>query len=521
MIVRKILVCVLSAFLLLFGGELFAKPNLNNVNRLIKQGGECWNSNPELAEKRYRQAFDEAMYFTRPQVNKNVREKALALATSCLHPALFVEVRLAIETYLSIFESGRNRAQVFFNKAILQFAEGRALEGVATLSQAEKIAKGWLLKRTQWLKFHGLVRARHYRSAESYLNELKGKRSLKRFDSGEKQISKTLTDQNSIPTFESLKKLETQLAHTYFAQSAPDAELLLLVGKDSAQPLYHGFDVDFQELRRVSFHHLSPNMRVKKLENFLNEYPEAYPQLIGNTMLELRSIHLYELKDPVTAEYWRAQLAGVQGFAEKAEIESLLEKLSCSRIDSPEALKCLYALRGFKDFLPYDNGWLPVFDFQQLNELLAAALLLNDKSKQAFDTVKLEYLNWRVGTIPAHLLFLIAVDMKSLANRKYQELEFPLSNRDDKLINDFLFPLWEMINPTERRLLSAYLISPRFPKIAIDLLLKEITGDPVHNKLDYGFALLADLYQGYRNYVEAQDVWMKMRELHPRSQWIQ
>jgi tetratricopeptide (TPR) repeat protein len=525
---KKFVLCCLLAVMLVAGiMPASAKPSLDRVSRLKKQGLALWQSDPAKAEQLYRQAFDEAMFFTRPAARSAQRERALALAGGCLHPSLFVEARLAMETYLSIYPQGRYHGEVLLNKALLLMAEDRTHDALEVLREARPVTRGLILEQVKWLTFHALIKAKLYRSAEAFLKEIHGTkttgrkgRSVKRFADSENLLAQVMaTAEKSEARDEDLARVEKTLQKTYFSSIAPETELLLLMGKDQSDELLHGVDVGFQERFRVSLHHFPSFMRIEKLTRFLADYPEAPEELIGTVVQELYSINRHEAKDAFAAEQWRKRLALVPGFAEKAELESLLNRLSSLKIDSPQALECLKKISGLSHILPFDNGWWPVYDHEQHRELLAISCLLNNQPREALDALKPGDLPGRYGEIPLRILFLIACDQRASAHQTYQKVREKLTSRERKMVEDFMFPLWKVVTPTERLILTSYLIVERFPKIAIDTLLTEICGHPDTEKLEHAFALLAELYQEYRNYMEAQKIWVTLRDLFPGSPW--
>lgn len=524
---RLFLVSLLAVFL---AGACLASPKaeLRKARNYLSEAMAMEQVEPTSAGRLYRSAFNEAMQLTNPQMKNRYREEALFLASKCLHPSLFVEVGIAIDTYLSLFPNSGRKSDVLVQKALLNYAQGQDQAAELALSEAAQAAKGKTRQgRVQYMSLDGLFYSHKYRTAEKFSQALHDQRKIKRNRRDAERFKKGTQEMQEMvarikagdPTYYSSdvrKKLET----TYFTKDAPEADLLALAMEDTEGAMLHGYEVSLMGKTRASLHTLPSWIRLEKLKKFLESYPEADEELIGTAMIEIRSTYLHELKDSVTAGEWLNRIDRLPTFHSRAQIEGLLENLMTTKLPSPKAGELFDAISSWSAVLPYDNGWYPVFTKEWLNELWSYSCLLQANRPQlARLSGSLPDLGM-VRSIPVRLLILAASAQKLLAYKEFKEISSQMTSRDLKFFNDLLFPLYKVPDPQDMRILTATILSKKFPTVAIDLLLQQITDHPGPDTLDHALALLADLYLEHSAYVEAQSVWSTLRQLFPRSVWV-
>lgn len=318
------------------------------------------------------------------------------------------------------------------------------------------------------------------------------------------------------------RALNDVLNYCYFAPNAPIAEFIAIKEGDQEKPIFHGHDIQWMGMNRTTYHRFSAQKRLEKLLEFLVKYPEADPELLGHAILEIRGIYLYEFRNLDHAHYWLTRLQSLPEWRSRSEVELLCSRLLNERLDSKEGNEDLISLEAYSEFLPFDNGRLPVITLEEVRKLRSFSDLLLGKTDDL--AVSLDNIEFResekIRSIPVKLLMHLAAGKKNEAFRQFQENSSSIQKRDQKFLSEFLFPLYKPVNPKELPILSATLVSERFPIIAIDTILSYLVKSESHLHSDHILSLLSDLYQKHRNYIEAQSTWSTLRVLYPQSVWI-
>ncbi|MFZ2955513.1 MAG: hypothetical protein WA705_01255 [Candidatus Ozemobacteraceae bacterium] len=489
----------------------------------------------DLAEELFRRAFDQAISMTQPSFSKACREEAYALASRCLHPTLFTEVRMAVETYLKLFPTGRHHKEVMFNKALLEYAEGRVEDGRAALASVAEAARGKERGRLLAIQLDGLLVSGRYKLAADLLEEIRVEKSgigkaankrflndRKRFEHGSTLVEEALKDVTAGPRDpeSAAAALRRVLDVAWFAPLAPEASLLMLAFEDSAKPDGHGCDVRLFDKTRTNLHFLSPVTRAQRLESFLKAFPEADPEMRGRALIQLFNIQTYELKNPDGAADAWLRLAGTPGFAGRAQVERDLVDFSVAVPGTPLANSLLYRLEQSAALFPFDDGYHPVLATGDLRLWRALSELSANGVATLSSLVLSVQTDEKIRSIPLKLLLLIAGNHKDEAYRLYRENEKKLVPRDRVFVRDLMFPLYNPISDHDRSIAAGAALSTKFPEQAIDALLKALTTMPPSRSNHHALALLAELYQVHRNYIEGQAVWTHLRTLYPNSSWL-
>jgi tetratricopeptide (TPR) repeat protein len=521
---------VVTALLVAFGAmPLMAGPaaELKSARKSLHTAMGLGEVDTAAAEISYKKAFHALMNLTHPDQKKKQRENAFVLASKCLHPGLYTEVRMAIDTYLSLFPQGRYRVDILQQKALLEFAEGNFDAGQEILDTALALTKSRTVKnRLQGLRLNGYLRANKFRTAEQVAGEHKKgapsrvtRRNFGRFEDGNRRMSQLLEDWKRGGANLDLLTIQKGLGNRYFAESAPELALVLLAYDDLQEPMVHGVEVDLLGETRATYHHLASFQRYARLKSFLSSYPEANPYFIWAALTELRNLALHEMKNGTEAAKWLERMSALPGNAEKVDIEKNLEILASSKPADDKSILALEVIASNAASLPYDNGWYPTMDLQWCLENLVQFYLVKGRKDDARPLVaRLETKN-TYRSIPLRLLMMIAVDQRMQAHEYYQTVKDAMTPRDQKLVESFLFPLYKFTDVHDMKILAAMILSERYPVKAVDILLEHVTGVPKPGTLDHALGALAELYQGHRSYMEAQSVWATLIELFPRSTW--
>ncbi|HNV71615.1 MAG TPA: hypothetical protein PKO06_18060, partial [Candidatus Ozemobacteraceae bacterium] len=237
------LVVVLVLLVMVAGASIpaFAARNPNRLaveaRTLIAKAIGLSESDPVTSGNLFRKAFENAVTLTQPKMGQFWQETGLALASRCLHPDLFPEVRIAAETYREKFPAGRRVREVLVSLALLEAAEGNDRQALALLADAAGRAQGNERLKTEALGLDAALGAGYYRSAEQLLTELnrdrkvrRFKRDQKRFDNGTALLNAALKEvvEGRVAGEAAVRTLRSALEAGYFAEEAPAAELLAL-----------------------------------------------------------------------------------------------------------------------------------------------------------------------------------------------------------------------------------------------------------------------------------------------------
>lgn len=505
-----------------------ASSELLQATRLVTTASGMSDTAPDETGKLYRKAFQTALSLTQPGCSKRQQQEALALATRCLHPDLYPEVRIAIDTYLSLYPRGRHAVDVYMRKALLEYAEGNPMEGEAAIASAKALAGGKTRAKLENLQLDSHLSSHMYRSAETSLNGMPSsarrvRRDKKRFKKGSELVAEALEQVRSgkLSGDSAVRALEEALEAGYFGSAAPDAEMELLRVKDKSQPAYHRCEVNFMSDVREHRHNLAPVQRLEKMIAFVSEYPQADEELRGRALLQAAAICRYELRDAARANTFMEQLQSLQTWKERADLERLLDLLTPENLEKPDFHTALRSIIiDHSALLPYDNGILPVVTLGMLSELEALNATVTGSKNDLGVLLETFTSNLSVRGIPMQAIYLAACDNRMRAWELIEETGKSVDVREKTMLQEILRPYFLMTSPRDMKLLAALALFDRFPIKATDVLLAYLTQRPDSLRSQHALALLADLYQKHGNYIEAQSVWSTLRKFYPKSVWI-
>jgi hypothetical protein len=512
---------ILTALFSGFTGQVFAQPSLYKVNKKITRASKLWTKNQKQAQNLLKDAFAAAIAWTRPEYLDSVREKAFYYAVSCYSPDLHEEAILAANTSLKIFPKGRYVSDIYIYKAIAAFAEG---DKKVAYKAIELLSNKRLGYQKQTTLFNGYIDSNHYRSGERFIESQRLKRpssklikDLRRFHKGNARVEKLLAqvESNLLTGKEAADKIDAILFNNYFAKKAPDAALKSLEIKDTRKKAYNPVVLEWCGLERVVKHSASPQLREKKLCEFLSEFPQASAEQTYEVLQKLRNIYLYEMKNRQKAGLMLAKMKALKGFKNKAEFEEFVCNLDIENIIKPEINTYLSEVYFESNLLPYDNHALPVIDADQIALMLAVSNMALGKNS---DLPVEKYKAW--ADLPVDMLYYAAVDRKDRAWEAYSGIKSSLTPQLVKLVEDCIMPLYLPVEDGERRFLAGLVAAKRFPGLATDLIMLSLTGKPSMYKSEHGLAVLSDLYNQHLAHSEAQKVWNQIHSIYPDSIWL-
>ncbi|MBF0406742.1 MAG: hypothetical protein HQM10_05290 [Candidatus Riflebacteria bacterium] len=514
-----------SIFFQIFSiSSVYAGSSAKEIASTINKAVENYQNYPELSESLFQKAFCDSLSLINPSNKSSVRELGFYLASRCLHPSLFTELPFISETYLKLFPKGAYRIQVLVNKALLDYACGRQIEGRAALELAEKYSGKAGKKQLLSLELHGLLSSGNFKSSGSLLDRLakvsKGntrfRRDRARYKKGSEEFKKVRKNlqKNSSDNESVIRELRDQLEKNYFAPDAPESALLLMTKEDSLSPRINGVEVRLFDLTRINSNYLHALQRISRLEALLRNYPEAEPEIAGKAVIQLHLTYLVEMNDPVRSGFWLEKLSKIPGYSERYRIEKALAVLLNSELGT-NVLEQLKTLCDLKKYFPYDNGYLPRIEYSNAVSWFLSASLM-DKADPA--------LNAKIKDLPSDnsdkFLFFLANNSKTDALKEFESIKPTLENSEIALVESLLFPVYEQNDEGKRLLTIATLLARKFPKQAVDILVKVIEPVPVKLYYQHAFALLAEIYKSQGNVAEAQNVWSKLRKYFPGSCWL-
>ncbi|HEY9070659.1 MAG TPA: hypothetical protein VIV61_10420 [Candidatus Ozemobacteraceae bacterium] len=507
--------------------SLAASSEMLRVSNIVKEADGLSAVAPDQAGVLYRKAFQAALEMTKPERSDRDRAEGLALATRCLHPDLFTEVRIAIDTYISLYPKGRYLSDVYLRKALLDYAEGMPGDAEAAIASATALPRGGHRNRLTALQFDGHLSAHKYRSAEAWLGEMPSSRRVrrdrKRFEKGSAFVSEALEQVRAgrLTGDSAVRALEESLQEGYFGAAAPAATIELIERLDRRQPAYHRVEVSFLGTTREHRHNLAPIQRLDRLTAFLRDFPEADPELRGRALLQAAAVCRYELRDAARARTYLDGLRAIPAWAPKLQLEENLEVLTPENIDKAifrTALRDI--LVDHKALLPYDNGVLPVITeglLQEMEAINAGFIGAKDELSTLLDTFQSSR---SVRGLPMQAVYYALADNRMRSWETIENAGEAVSSREKKMMQDILRPFFLMTNDQDRKLLLALALQSTFPTKAVDQLLAYLTGRPDSLRAQHALAMLADLYQSHRSYIEAQTVWNTLRKYYPNSLWV-
>jgi len=500
-----------------------AAPSLNSIQKDINAAGNLWANDPVKAQTMLREAFASAIAWTKDEYKPTVREQAFYHAVTCFSPELVEEVAVAAETYLSLFPKGRHVKKVNLYRAMAEYSRGN-YESVANALDAAARAKGKFAYADQTQAMSGYVLTGYHRSAEKFIEGQRLQKpsgaltkDLRRFHSGNRMIDGLLNRvaKGQISGDKAVELLDSALDSAYFAKRAPEAALTSIAIKDAQAPYYNPVRTEWFSLNRVVKHATSPQMRLKKLSEFVSSFPEAAPAELYKALLDLRYLYMYEFRDQTAAAEMLVQMKALPGFEKLARVEEIVSSLNQKSLLNPEGYKLLQELGKLGHLFPFDNGHLPVISLEYIQFLMVIGDMIHGQNSQ-IRNVKAS--GW--NGLPADMLYNAAVGAKEKAYQSYLQIKDGLTPQVSKMLEDLMFPLYLPSIQKDRMFMAGLIAVPTLPDLGTDLLIDAISGQPRMRQAEHGFAVLSDVYNRHLAYAEAQAVWKILSDNYPDSVWL-
>lgn len=518
----KYLRVVLCLTLILAGSHLFAAPGLGVIQKKIARANQEWENDAVAAQAALREAFADAVAWTKAEYVDSVREQGFYTAVSCYSPELVDEVTVAADTYLKLFPKGRYVKKVYLYRAMAAWTVKDYAAAQDALNNAARA--GRLSYQEQTYVLSSQFAAGRHRTAEHFIEGQKIvrpsnrlTRDLKRFHSGNRLVEGLLNRvaEGKLSGDKAVALLDDAVKRAWFAKRAPEAALNVIAIKDRQGLGYNSVVTEWCGLERVVKHASSPQVRLLRLEEFLNSFPESKPGEMLKALHDLRYLYIYEFNDTEAADKVMARLKSIPELAEQAEIEEIVSGFTPARIITEEGNTSLQRLLKLDVHLPYDNGHLPIVTRDYVEFMVAISDMALGKSSRIKE---FKYYGW--NKLPVELLYDIATGKKDKAYEIFKGMKADQSPQINKMIEDLIMPLYLPIKRKERLFLAGLAAVEQFPDLGTDLLIEAVTGRPRMFKAEHGLAVISDVYNNHMAFAEAQSVWSLLAKLFPDSIWL-
>lgn len=509
--------------MVLAAGTLLAAPGLNSIRQKVSLGSKLWETDPQKAQQLLSVAFADAIAWTGNDYVESVREQAFFLAISCFSPDLIDQVAIAADTYLKVFPRGKNLKKVNLYRAMAAYAQNEP-EIVAASINAAVASAGKFNYSQQTFALSGYLGAGKHRSAEHFIEgqrltkpSLSLKKDLKRFHSGNRLVEgllKKVAD-GKLSGLEAVVMLEAAIASAPFAKEAPRAALTALRIRDQQAPYFNSLRTEWCGLERIVKHAASPQIRLKKLIELVNDFKEAPSAEYFKALVQLYYLYKLEFKDAENAATILTRMFAVREFSQLARIESILARFNMNTIRTEDGFNDLEVLANLAHLLPYDNGIMPVITLEFVEYLTAIADMILDK-KSHIDS--LHGSGWQ--NLSKKMLYLAACDKKDSAYELFKAVEAEQTPQIRKLFKDLVMPLYTPVRAKDRMFLAGLAVVEDFPDLGTDLIIEALSGYPAMLRIEHGLAALSDVYSRHMAYAEAQKVWKTLVDFYPDSVWL-
>jgi hypothetical protein len=515
---------VCFCLVLLVSVQVMAAPGLHRIQADVRKASAIWQTDQNKAQEILNDAFANAISWTRPQYLDSIREKGFFVAVSCYSPELVSETMLAADTYLKLFPQGRHTRQVNIYKAMAAFAIDDVTQAVQAIDAARNASKKRKNYKSQTMLFNGYVSANHHRKAEKFIEgerltspSAKLKKDLRRFHKGNRRVERVLQQvrEGSISGQAAAELIDKEIETAYFAKKAPQAALTSVALKDNDRLAFNPVSLEWCGFERSVKHSLAPQIREKKYKEFLQNFPEAPADETYQALQNLRNIYLYEMRDKIKARQMLAHMKALPGFARRAEIEKNFCEFTPDSLISESGNAFLSDLYHNRKMLPYDNGALPVLDFEKVELMLAISNMVLGKGALLKLKEQKGY-----ADLPVALLYYAAIDKKDRAWVIYSHIKPGMALQIDKMLEDCIFPLYLPMPVGERYFFAGLAALRNFPDLGTDLLIKSLSDETRMYRSEHALAILAETYNKHLAHREAQKVWQILGKLHPDSVWL-
>ena len=268
-------------------------------------------------------------------------------------------------------------------------------------------------------------------------------------------------------------------------------------------------------LKRIVKSQVSDLTKMKKAYSVIQNKNKYSNDDLFKAVMDLRYTYLYSFKNLKKADEVLSYLDSVPALKNKADLERLLSGMTEKSILEDSFYSKLYNLRNKSGLFPYDNGYMPVITETRAAFMLSIKEMIDGKGKLS-EGVKVK--SWK--DIPSDILYLIATDKRENAYQTYMHIKSELTPQNDKLINDFLYPLYMPVKPANRKFLAGIYCVEQFPNLGIDLINESLTSEPRVLKPEHALACLSDVYVRHNAHNEAQKVLKLLSDYYPDSLWL-
>lgn len=519
----KFLRIVLVMVLILTSAGVYAAPGLNTIKKNIASAGQLWEKDAQKAQQILIQAFADSVFWTADKYVDSVREQACFLAVSCLSPELIPQVKQVAETYIQFFPTGRNLKKVNLFLAMAAFADNDMVLAENAMNAAVK-ASGNLNYSEQTFILSGHFAGNQHRTAEHFIEgqaiskpSARLKKDLRRFHVGNRLAEKTLRDvaEGRLTSETALASLDKIVSNSWFAKKAPDAALKAIEIRDNMPLAYDSKRTFWCGLERTVKHSSSPHIRLKKLEEFLQRFPQVEPEKRFKALVDLYYVYLLEFRDSENAVRIKKQINSIDSMKNVALIEEILGRMSQEALRTEQGHADLRKLLELKQFLPYDNGVMPVVTEEYVIFMLSLADMIQNRNSNLNNFA---HPGW--NKVPAEIFYHAAVGNKEHSWKMFSVISEKMNQQIRKMYVDVVFPLYKPLSPKERIFLAGLAAVEMLPDLGTELLLEAVTGIPRMYRAEHGLAVLADVYNKQRAHSEAQKVWKTLSDLYPQSVWL-
>ncbi|NCB38028.1 MAG: hypothetical protein EOM80_04595 [Erysipelotrichia bacterium] len=515
----RLVLCILLVFACITATEA---SGLASIQGKINSASKLWETDAVKAQAILREAFSGAIAWTKAEYVDSVREQGFLAAVSCLSPELIDEVALAADTYLKVFPTGRYAKKINIYRAMAAYAVKDYATAESSLNLAARA--GSLSYREQSYVMSGFLASGKHRTAEKFIEGQRitrpsGKltKDLKRLHSGNRLVEGLLNRfaAGKISGQKAAELLDSAVKSAWFAKRAPEAALNVITLRDNQAPFYNSIVTEWCSLERVVKHASSPQLRLKKLQEFVAGFPEAQPEEMFKALIDLRYLYIYEFNDLEAAKEVMATLKSIDALAEKAEVEEIVSAFNPQKIATEAGFSDLKRLLELSYYLPYDNGHLPVVTVDHVEYMLA----LSDMALNRNSTIRnIQRNGWK--NLPVDMLYSAAIGDKSHAWEIYQSIKSANTAQVNKMLEDLLMPLYMPVKAKDRLFLAGLAAVEIFPDLGTDLLIDAVSGQPRMFKAEHGLAVIADVYSHHMAISEAQHVWKLLADSYPDSVWL-
>lgn len=501
-----------------------ATPSLNQIQSQIVKAQKAWHKDSVAAQGQLLKAYANAMHWTESRHQPAVRERALYLAITCFSHDLVTETALAADNYLKLFPTGRYLHSVNIYRAMAAFAINDFDRAQQALEDARVASGNKLTHPQQTMVISGRIIQGEHRSAEKFMQNQASTRStsgikqdLKRMNYGNRMIEGILkrVAEGKVSGMKAAELIENALPQSYFAKRAPEATLKAVKIRDTQTPAYNPVVTEWCGHERAVKHALSPQLRLKKYEGFVADFPQAPAPELFSALMNLRYLYLYEFDDQAKANTMLELMKSLNGMEEMAELEELVSNFSTNHIMSAKGHETLTRIIELADYLPFDNGHLPVISIAMIRHMLMISDVAMGKSNVTNFIDKNAAYN-----IPVDLLYAAATGNKEEAYKLYLASRDKFTPKVARMVSDLVKPLYLTMCAGDRFFAAGLLALPHYPQVGILLLLESITGNERMRKLEHGFAVLAEAYNKHRAHAEAQELWAMLTQMFPDSIWL-